>query len=400
MTKEKDISTPTKTEAVLNLNPTDEETLLRESVAAISRKYGPDYFQRVTNEAKPPTAFWQDLTSAGFLGVHLPETYGGGGGGMYELAAVIEEAAAAGVPPLSAVFSAGVNGTILAQHGTAEQKERWLRPLSEKAILTSFAITEPDAGTNSFAINTWAKRDGDDFVINGMKYYISGFAEAEYVIVVARTGTDEKSGRGKLTLFLVDTDTPGISSQHIPTALQVPERQYTVYFEDVRVSSDRIIGQEHHGMRAGFAGINAERLLVSAMCTGVGRYALEKASRYVSERSVWGVPIGSHQGVAHPLAQAKIDLELARLMTAKACKLYDAGEFPAESSNIAKVSGVDAGLHALDAAIQVHGGNGVAQEYQLANYWFLLRMLKIGPVSKEMVLNFVAEHTLGLPKSY
>ena len=266
--------------------------------------------------------------------------------------------------------------------------------------MTSFAITEPDAGTNSFAINTWAKHAGDDFVINGMKYYISGFDEAEYAIVVARTGTDEKSGRGKLTLFVIDTDTPGITYQHIPTALQVPERQFTVYFEDVRVPADRIIGQEHHGMRAAFAGINAERLLVSSICTGVGRYALDKAARYARERSVWGVPIGSHQGVAHPLAQAKIDLELARLMTAKACLLYDSGEFPGESSNIAKVAGVDAGLHALDAAIQVHGGNGVSNEYQLANYWFLLRMLKIGPVSKEMVLNFIAEHSLGLPKSY
>jgi len=394
------MSTSTALNPTLALRPTEEETLLRQSVAAISEKYGPDYFQRVTNEGKPPTAFWQDLTTAGFLGVHLPEEYGGGGGGLFELAAVIEEASAAGLPPLSAVFSAGVNGTILAQHGTSEQKERWLRPLSEQAILTSFAITEPDAGTNSFGINTWAKRDGDDWLINGMKYYISGFDEAAYVIVVTRTGTDEVTGRGRLTLFLVDADAPGITSQHIPTALQVPERQYTVYFDNVRVSADRLIGHEHHGMRAAFAGINAERLLVSSICTGVGRYALDKGTRYAKERSVWGVPIGTHQGVAHPLAQAKIDLELARLMTAKACVLYDAGEFPAESSNMAKLAGVDAGLHALDAAIQVHGGNGVAEEYQLSNYWFLLRMLKIGPVSKEMVLNFIAEHTLGLPKSY
>nr|WP_169816214.1 acyl-CoA dehydrogenase family protein [Nocardia miyunensis] len=385
----------------LPLQPSQEERLLRESVAAISRKYGPDYFQRTTSEGAAPASLREELAAAGFLGVHLPAEWGGGGAGLFELAAVVEETAAAGVPALSAVFSAGVNGIILARHGTAEQKQRWLRPIAEQAILTSFAITEPDAGTNSFAINTWARPDGADYIINGAKYYISGFDEAQYAIVVARTGTDEKSGRAKLTLFIVDTASDGITYRHIPTALRIPERQFAVQFEDVRVRADRIIGDLHHGMRAAFAGMNAERLLVSSICTGVGRYALEKAARYARERAIWrGVPIGAYQGVAHPLAQAKIDLELARLMTAKACLLYDGGFDPAESANIAKTAGVDAGLRALDAAIQVHGGNGVADEYQLANYWFLLRMLKIGPVSKEMVLNFIAEHTLSLPKSY
>ncbi|GAA4491495.1 acyl-CoA dehydrogenase family protein [Rhodococcus olei] len=391
---------PTAGPAGLPLEPTQEELLLRKSVSAISRKYGPDYFQKVVDTNASPSELWKELGDAGFLGVHLPEEYGGGGAGLSELSMVLEETAAAGVPALSAVFSAGVNGTILAQHGTPEQKERWLRPLAERAAMSSFAITEPDAGTNSFAINTWAKPDGDDFVINGMKYYISGMEEAEFVLVVTRTGTDERTGRGRLTLFIVDADADGISRQVIPTALQVPERQSTVYFENVRVSADRVIGQVHHGMKAAFAGINAERLLVSSICIGVGRYALDKAVAYANERSVWGVPIGTHQGVAHPLAESKIAIESAKLMTARACALYDAGVNPGESSNMAKVLGVDAGLHSLDAAIQTHGGNGVALEYQLSNYWFLLRMLKIGPVSKEMVLNFIAEHTLGLPKSY
>ncbi|MDH6291251.1 acyl-CoA dehydrogenase family protein [Rhodococcus opacus] len=390
----------TATHAGLPLEPTSDELLLRQSVASISRKYGPDYFQKLSTAGEPPTELWRDLCASGFLGVHLPEEHGGGGAGLSELSAVIEETAAAGVPVLSAIFSAGVNGTILAQHGTAEQKDRWLRPLAEGTAMSSFAITEPDAGTNSFAINTWAMPDGDEFVINGMKYYISGMEEASFLLLVARTGTDERTGRGRLSLFVVDADADGLTRQVIPTALQVPERQSTVYFENVRVSADRVVGQIDHGMKAAFAGINAERLLVSSICTGVGRYALDKAVKYANERSVWGVPIGSHQGVAHPLAESKIALESARLMTARACALYDAGVNPGESSNMAKVLGVDAGLHALDAAIQTHGGNGVALEYQLSNYYFLLRMLKIGPVSKEMVLNFIAEHTLGLPKSY
>ncbi|MEJ8279465.1 acyl-CoA dehydrogenase family protein [Pseudonocardia spirodelae] len=380
--------------------PSDEEVLLRKSVASISSRYGAPYFQRVVDERKPATELWNELAGGGFFGVHLPEEYDGGGGGLYDVAAVLEETAAAGVPALAAVFSPGVNGTILAQHGTPEQKDRWLRGLATGQIMSSFAITEPDAGHNSFNISTSARRDGDDWILNGQKYYISGFDEAEFAIVVARTGQDERSGRGLLTLFIVDTDAPGVSHQPLPTALQVPEKQSTVYFDDVRITPDRVIGAEHHGIRAAFAGINAERLLVSAICTGVGRYALEKAVAYASERTVWKAPIGSHQAIAHPLAESKIALETSRLMTAKACMLYDLGLDGGEAANMAKLTGVDAGLHCLDAAIQTHGGNGVALEYQLSNYWFLLRMLKIGPVSKEMILNFIAEHTLGLPRSY
>jgi alkylation response protein AidB-like acyl-CoA dehydrogenase len=384
----------------LPLTMTAEEELLRKSVADLSASFGPEYFQRVERAGEPATELWQDLGRNGFLGVHLPEEYDGGGGGLYDLAAVVEETAAAGVPALAAVFSSGVNGTILAQHGTPEQKDRWLRGLATGETLSSFAITEPDAGLNSFNISTTARRDGDGWLISGQKYYISGIDEADWVIVVARTGTDERNGRALLSLFLVDTDTPGLALQPLPTALQVPERQSTVYFDNVRVGADRLIGEEHRGLRAAFAGINAERLLVSSICTGVGRYALAKAVRYASERTVWKTPIGAHQAVAHPLAEAKVELETARLMTQKALMLYDLGKDAGEYSNMAKMTGVDAGLDCLDAAIQTHGGNGVAQEYQLANYWFLVRMLKIGPVSKEMILNFIAEHTLGLPRSY
>ncbi|MFF2847633.1 acyl-CoA dehydrogenase family protein [Streptomyces sp. NPDC058001] len=384
----------------LPLVPSAEEEQLRRTVSSLSRRYGPAYFRQVSDEGKPAAAFWKELGEGGFLGVHLPEEYDGGGSGLYDLALVIEETAAAGVPALAAVFSSGVNGTILAQHGTADQKDRWLRGLATGATLSSFAITEPDAGLNSHNISTTARRDGDDWVLDGQKYYISGMDEADWAIVVARTGTDERSGRGLLSMFLVDADAEGLTFQPLPTALQVPERQSTVFFDHVRVGRDRLIGVENRGLRAAFAGINAERLLVSSICTGVGRYALDKAVAYANERTVWKAPIGSHQAIAHPLAAAKVELETARLMTAKACMLYDLGRDAGEAGNMAKMTGVDAGLACLDAAIQTHGGNGVALEYQLSNYWFLLRMLKIGPVSKEMILNFIAEHTLGLPRSY
>src|SRR5215207_5438436 len=191
----------------LPLTMTAEEELLRKSVADLSGSYGPEYFQRVERAGEPATELWQELGRNGFLGVHLPEEYDGGGGGLYDLAVVVEETAAAGVPALAAVFSSGVNGTILAQHGTPEQKDRWLRGLATGETMSSFAITEPDAGLNSFNISTTARRDTDGWLINGQKYYISGIDEADWALVVARTGTDERTGRGLLSLFLVDTDT-------------------------------------------------------------------------------------------------------------------------------------------------------------------------------------------------
>jgi alkylation response protein AidB-like acyl-CoA dehydrogenase len=384
----------------LPLMPSDEERELRATVSAMSCKWGPDYFQRVSAAGEAAVEQLRELAAAGFVGVHLPQEYGGGGTGLTELSWVIEETAAAGVPALSVIFSAGVNGTILARNGTPEQKERWLRGLATGELMSSFAITEPDAGTNSHNLRTEAHRDGDEWVIRGQKYYTSGMGQADYVIVLARTGTDPDSRRGQLSMFIVDAGTAGLSFQDLPTALQIPERQATVFFDDVRVPRSHLLGPEGRGLSASFAGLNAERLLVSSICTGVGRYALEKAVAYANARTVWSTPIGAHQAVAHPLAEAHVHLETARLMSQKACLMYDLGIDPGEASNFAKLTGVDAGLAALDAAIQTHGGNGVAVEYQLANYWFLLRTLKIGPISKEMVLNFIAEHSLGLPRSY
>lgn len=384
----------------LPLTPSPDDELLRKSVSAICRTFGPGYFQRVVDVGEPATELWRALADDGFLGVHLPTAHDGGGAGLYELAAVVEETAAAGVPILAALFSSGVNGSILARHGTSEQKDRWLRDLATGTAMSSFAMTEPDAGTNSFNLGTTARRDGTDWLLNGQKCYISGLDEADWVLVVAGTGTDDTSGRTLLSLFLVDTDADGLSFQPLPTAVRIPEQQSTLFLDNVRVTPDRLVGEEHRGLRAAFAGMNAERLLVSAICTGVGRYALEKAVAYANERTVWNVPIGAHQAIAHPLATAKVQLESARLMTQKACAMYDLGQDTGMHSNMAKMTGVDAGLGCLDAAIQTHGGNGLALEYQLTDYWFLLRALQIGPVPKEMILNFIAERALGLPRSY
>ncbi|MEA2167682.1 MAG: hypothetical protein QOF76_982, partial [Solirubrobacteraceae bacterium] len=379
---------------------TDEERALREAVSGIVGGYGPDYFQQEVDDGGHCQALWEDLGGKGYLGVHLPEAYGGGGLGLREMAIVVEEAAMAGVPLNSMLFSPGVTGTILDRSASDEQKQRWLPGVASGATRLSFAITEPDAGSNAHRIATAARRAGDDYVINGQKVYITGMEASDWVMVVARTSVDEATGRGRLSVFMVPTDAPGLSKTKIRTVMNQPDQSWQVFFDDVTVPVANRVGGEGKGLAVAFTGLNTERILTSSICTGIGRYALRKAVAYANERRVWDTAIGAHQGVAHPLATAHIHMQAALLMTERACALYDSGAEVGELANMAKFLGASAGLEALDAAIAVHGGNGVAHEYQLAPYFFIVRMLNMGPVSKEMILNFVAEHSLGLPRSY
>jgi alkylation response protein AidB-like acyl-CoA dehydrogenase len=224
--------------------------------------------------------------------------------------------------------------------------------------------------------------------------------EAAQILVVTRTGLDEATGRATLSLFVVDSDAPGLEVVPLPVEIRAPEKQFTLFFDDVAVDPSRCIGGEGAGLRTLFFGLNPERVVSAAVLNGVSRYALDKAARYANERQVWGVPIGTHQGLAHPLAEAAIAVELARLMCDKAAWLFDEGQDAAEASNMAKFAAADAAGIALDRAIETHGGNGMATEYGLATLWGIVRLLKVAPVSREMLLNFVAQRTLGLPRSY
>jgi alkylation response protein AidB-like acyl-CoA dehydrogenase len=336
----------------------------------------------------------------GFLGVNVSEEYGGGGGGIYELQIVGEELAAAGCPLLMTVVSPAICASVIQSHGTPEQRQRWLPRFATGELVMAFAITEPDAGSNSHNTATVATRDGDDWILRGTKYYISGVDEAESILVVTRTGTDER-GRGQLSLFVVPTDAEGLQRTVIPVEITAPEKQYTLFFDDVRVSADNLVGQAGDGLRQVFTGLNPERIMGAALGNGIARYALAKGATYARERQVWGVPIATHQGDAHPLAHAAIQVELARLMTQKAAWLHDTGlPGSAEAANMAKYAAAEAGLLALDQSIQTHGGNGLATEYGLATLWGPLRLMRTAPVSREMILNYVAQHTLGLPRSY
>ncbi|WP_426245868.1 acyl-CoA dehydrogenase family protein [Nocardioides sp. LHG3406-4] len=376
-----------------------EHASLRRTVAQLCAGFGDDYLRRVLAEDGRTHELWRALGEAGLLGVNLPEEYGGGGAGIQELAIVVEETAAAGIPLLLLLVSAAISGEVIKEFGTDEQKQRWLPAMADGTDKTVFAITEPEAGSNSHQLTTKAVRDGDGWVLTGTKYYISGVDEASNLLVVARTGTAE-NGRGQMTLFVVPTDAEGLGRSLIPVEVRAPEKQYTLTFDGVRVGDDRRVGDVGSGMDIVFRGLNPERITGAAIETGIARYALAKASAYARDRRVWDVAIGSHQGVSHPLAAAAVDVELARLMTAKAAWLHDNGQPAGEASNMAKYAAAEAALKALDSAIQTHGGNGLATEYGLAHLWGTARLLKVAPVSREMVLNYVATHTLGLPRSY
>ena len=386
---------------------TDERQTLRKQVAKLAGSYGREYFTRCAQNGEKTTDLWLAIGKAGYLGINIPEEYGGGGGGIGDVAAVCEELAAQGCPLLMMVVSPAICGTVIARYGTEEQKQKWLPGICDGTSTMAFAITEPDAGTNSHNITTTARRDGDEWVLGGRKIYISGVDEADNVLVVART-SDARTGKLKPCLFVVPTDSKGFEFNAIPMEIVSPEKQFQVFIDDVRLPADALVGDENGGLVQLFAGLNPERIMAASFSTGLARYALDRATAYVKDREVWGSPIGSHQGIAHPLAQSKIEIELARLMTQKAAALYEqgvAGDASAESgageaANMAKYAAAEAACDAADRAVQAHGGNGITTEYGVAGLLVAARAGRIAPVSREMILNFVGMHSLGLPKSY
>lgn len=384
-----------------NFSETEERQELRKAVRRLAGKYGREWFTEKARSGEKTTELWLEVGKNGYLGINIPEEYGGGGGGIGDIAAVCEELAAQGCPLLLMVVSPAICGTIISRYGTEEQKQRWLPGICDGTGTMAFAITEPDAGTNTHNISTTARRDGDEWVLNGRKIYISGVDEAENVLVVARA-EDARTGKVKPVLFVVPTDAAGFEAQAIPMEIVSPELQFTVFLDDVRLPADSVVGDEDGGLVQLFAGLNPERIMAASFSTGMARYALDRAVAYAKERTVFQGPIGGHQAVAHPLAQSHIEVELARLMTQKAAALYDAGDDLAsgEAANMAKYAAAEAACDAVDRAVQAHGGNGITQEYGMAGLLVAARAGRIAPVSREMILNFVAMHSLGLPKSY
>ncbi|MGW6601567.1 acyl-CoA dehydrogenase family protein [Streptomyces sp. NPDC055036] len=370
----------------------EEHTALRAAVAALGRRHGRGYDRET---------LWREAGKLGYLGVNLPEEYGGGGGGITELSLVLEELGGAGCPLLLMVVSPAICGTVISRFGTDEQKRRWLPGLADGSLTMAFGITEPDAGSNSHRITTTARRDGDDWVLNGRKVFISGVDIADATLVVGRT-EDARTGTLKPCLFIVPRDTEGFHRSLIEMELHAVEKQFELVLDDVRLPADALVGDEDAGLLQLFAGLNPERIMTAAFALGMGRYALDRAVEYAKTRQVWKEPIGAHQAIAHPLAQAHIELELARLMMRKAAHLYDAGDDTGagEAANMAKYAAGEACVRAVDQAVHTLGGNGLTREYGLASLITAARVARIAPVSREMILNYVSHQSLGLPKSY
>jgi hypothetical protein len=379
----------------------EEHTRLRDVVAKLAARHAADFAARART-GEPVEDLWRDLGRGGFLGVHLPEEDGGGGGGLVELAIVAEELAAGGCPLFTLVVSAGMAASIIHAAGDRDQRRRWLPALATGEARLAFALTEADAGSNLGRLSTTATPlPGGGWRLRGQKCFISGIEGADAVVVVARTGDAEPAGRPALSLLLVSPDAPGVSRSPVPMAVPFPERQWIVHLDDVELGPDALLGAAGAGLAVVFsAGLNPERILIAATAVGLGRLAITRAADYARERVVWDVPIGAHQAVAHPLAQSWIEIEVARLAALRAAWLHDRGLPAGEAANVAKFAATEAAVAAADRALQAHGGNGFTVEYGMTELLLVARTMQTVPVSREMVLNFVAQHALGLPRSY
>jgi acyl-CoA dehydrogenase len=396
----------------LNFNVSEENTMLVDAVGnalapwTTTRKK--ELAEMVINSVFPQD-LWQTFADVGLMGCLVPEEYGGSDAGLLPLALGFEKIAAMGISP-NILLVTCMDSACIARNATDAIKEQYLPGIVSGETKFCFAITEADAGTNSFNMKTRAAADGDKFVINGSKTYISGVEIADYMLLVARTtsledskGTDLGQYHG-LSLFIVPTDAPGIEKQLMPMAFNEGVGQYTLFFDNVEVAADQVVGGVDMGALVMFNSLNPERILAAAMCSGMSQFAVGMAADYAKERKVFrDTPIGAYQGIAHPLAMAKAEHEGARQLMLKAAWAYDQNWEAAKVGSLANMSKLlnsESAIHSVDIAIETLGGSAFTEEVGLLPLWNGARLLKTAPVSKEMILNFIAEWELGLPKSY
>lgn len=383
---------------------TQEQKMIVEAAAEIAHDYNPEYWREKDKKHEFPEDFWKSLIDAGFPGIVIPEQYGGGGMGMFEMVLAMETLASEGcglagewLLCLSAVFG----GSSIQKHGNETQKETYL-PKIAKGMEFCLALTEPDAGTNTLNTKTMAKKEGDNYIINGQKMFISGADRAKGMVLITRTTPIEKAPKRTfgLTLFLVDLPNPAIEIIPIEKHGINYSKTFEVYISDLKVSKDNLLGEEDKGWYLILDTLNPERMSFSAASCGIGLLAIKKAVEYANERKVFGTPIGAHQAVQFPLADAKAKIEAARLLNYKAAWLYDKGQNCGAEANMAKVAAVDAGIQAVYHSMQTFGGYGYAVEYDVERWWREINLIRLAPVTHQMALAFIGEHILGLPKSY
>jgi acyl-CoA dehydrogenase len=378
--------------------------LVREAVRGLCVRFDDDYWAGCEADHRFPWEFYEAMAKGGWIGIAIPEQYGGGGQGIRHAAAVLEEVAASGacMNGASAVHISIFGMHPVVVHGTEEMKQRFLPAVAEGKLHVAFGVTEPDAGTDTTRITTRAVRDGDEYVITGRKVWTSKALEADRILLLTRTTplADVAKPTDGMTLFLVDRHAPGVDARPIPKMGRNAVASCETTYDGVRVPAADRVGDEGRGFHYLLAGLNAERILIAAEALGMGRAALRRAVAYANERVVFGRPIGKNQGIAFPLAEAHAKLRAADLMVKEAGRRLDAGLPCGEEANIAKYLAAEAGFFAADRAVQTHGGFGYATEYHVERYFREARLPRIAPISQELILAYVAEHVLGLPRSH
>lgn len=379
--------------------PYELENELRALVRKIVARQGDALDQSSACDELGKYDLWRELSDHGLIGAGLPCKYGGGGQGLFALSIVAEELARQARLPVLLVMSPGIVGSILLHGGSAEQKEEFLPKIAAGDLKCAFAITEPDAGSNTHRISTSLTPLGDGkYSLTGTKCFISGADEAQMILVVAKIKPDGEDA--KLGCCLVPCDTEGLTMSKIETEKFSDDSQWLLSFDRVEVDQSSVIGGIRSGLKALFHGLNPERILMAAFCNGIALRALDLAVAYAESREVWGAPISTHQAISHPLAEVKIDIELARNMTFRAASDFDSGGDCGASANYSKFAAARAAVKGVDRAIQTHGGNGFVKDYRVSELFWSARLFRTAPVSEEMILNYVANNILGMRRSY
>jgi acyl-CoA dehydrogenase len=377
---------------------------VRDAVALLCARYPDEYWADCEADHRFPWEFYRAMAEAGWIGVAIPEQYGGGGQGIGMAAAVLEEVAASGacMNGASAVHLSIFGMHPVVMHGSDEMKQRFLPKVADGSLHVAFGVTEPDAGTDTTRITTRAVRDGDQYVITGRKVWTTKALECDRILLLTRTTplADCAKPTDGMTLFLVDRHAPGVHAAAIAKMGRNAVASCETTYDDVVVPEADRVGDEGRGFHYLLGGLNAERILIAAEAVGIGRAALRRAVQYANERVVFGRPIGKNQGIAFPLAEAHARLRAADLMVREAGRLIDAGLPCGEEANLAKYLAAEAGFFAADRAVQTHGGFGYATEYHVERYFREARLPRLAPISQELVLAYVAEHVLGLPRSH
>jgi acyl-CoA dehydrogenase len=382
----------------------DDQAQVRNGVRELAATFSDEYWAERDEKHEFPWDFYNAFSEAGWLGIAIPEEYGGGGLGILEASLLLEEVAASG---------AGMNGcspmhltifglNTIVKHGSAELRQEILPRAADGSLHVCFGVTEPDAGTDTSRISTFARRSGSDYVISGRKVWITKAGESEKMVLICRTSPRDEATRPTdgMSLFLVDLDSDAVHLRAIPKLGRNAVASYEVFLDELRVPASALIGEEGKGFTYLLDGLNPERILLAHEALGIGRAALRRATRYANERVVFGRPIGMNQGIAFPLAEALMRLDAAELTARHAAWRYDQGLPCGREANTAKYLCAEAGFQAADQAIQTHGGMGYAKEYHVERYFREARLLRLAPVSQEMVLNHIAQHVLHLPRSY